>query len=226
MHFLIIAVLSLFLCIVYASPLHHDSDAISISRREPGLLFNVFHHHRKSHGCKTVKGSISKSLAHLANHTEGSTSYVVYYDVSGGFGGQSAVLKKLSTPKSGKNGKKAALKFVETQVSNLCAVNQLLNWGVQKGAGKQGDTYYVMMRKMGVPGEETGLDSDSIKKLQGDAVKRYHTKYHLEIQNPSSSNFAYYNSSKGTWQAEVIDWERAKLDTGAHLPQTPKPQEI
>jgi len=150
----------------------------------------------------------------------------VYYDVSGGFGGQSAVLKKLSTPKSGKRGKKAALKFVETQVSNLCAVNQLLNWGIQKGEGKQGDTYYVMMRKMGVPEGKTGLDSDSLKKLQSDAVKRYHTKYHLEIQNPSPLNFAYNNPSNGTWKAEVIDWERAKLDIGAHLLGAPKPQEL
>jgi len=225
----IVAAFSLLVCTVYATPVYRD-DAVQIFKREPELeargikefFDNLFHPAPK---CKATKGSIKDALGHLKNETDGPTSNIKYFDIDGGFKGTPAVLTKFTMPTTGKNGKKTAEKFVTNHVEAMCQVNQFLNWGVQKGKGKDGDTYYVVARKMGSSAKKTGLDSDGIKKLQKEALERYHKSYHLDIKNDTSTKYVY-RTVNGKWNAEIIDTTKAKLDKGAKLPKVPKPQSV
>ncbi|KAM6494055.1 hypothetical protein JOM56_010416 [Amanita muscaria] len=232
MHPFTIAALSLLACTVYASPVYHD-DAIQIFKRQPdfeleergikSFFENLFHPAPK---CHATKGSIKDSLGHLKNETDGHTSTIKHYDIDGGFKGQPAILTKITMPTTGKSGKKTAEKFVNDKVEHMCQVNQFLNWGVQKGKGKEGDTYYVVTRKMGSSAKKTGLNDDSIHKLQKEALERYHKSYHLDIQNSTSTKYVY-RTVNGHWNAEIVDGTtKAKLDKGAKLPKAPKPQSL
>ncbi|KIL54196.1 hypothetical protein M378DRAFT_28794 [Amanita muscaria Koide BX008] len=229
MHPFIVAAFSLLICTVYASPVYRD-DTIEILKREPEVWHGfvargIKELFQSGHKCHVTKGSVKDTLGHLTNQTDGYSSTIKHYDIAGGYGGLPAVLKRFSMPKTGKSGKQAAEKFVKNQVEHLCQVNQFLNWGVDRGEGKEGDTYYVVTRKMGMPARKTGLNDDSIKKLQKEAITRYHNDYHVDIQNLRSSNFVY-RTLNGNWNAEVIDTSMAKLDKGAKLPEAPEPQSI
>ncbi len=94
------------------------------------------------------------------------------YDLKEKYNGHHAVVKvidKVQTITAGN---------VHQEAHNLHHVGQLLGWGHDTNNGK--DTHYLIMKKMGVPAHQTGLDDPEIQKLNDAARIRYEEQYGME----------------------------------------------
>lgn len=104
-----------------------------------------------------------------SRHYQGSNSVAVY-DLTRQVRGRDAVVKIIDQ----KDLNRDASNNIKVEIANLQQVKQLLGWARKK------NLYYIVMRKMGVPFEELGLDDDETLETQKtEAEQRYKDLYHM-----------------------------------------------
>jgi len=108
----------------------------------------------------------------------------------------------------------AAVNKIPNEVAGLSQVKQLFGWGRRTSPNFD----YVLMKNMGVPLSQTGLDATKdaafIQKKKTEALQRYETEFHLKHGDPAGNgNYLWYinedipaTDPEARFTVEVIDW--------------------
>ncbi|KAF8627851.1 hypothetical protein AX15_004208 [Amanita polypyramis BW_CC] len=123
------------------------------------------------------------------------------YKLNHHFNGQSAVIKEIILFGEGHK------RIVQTEIHNLWLVNQFLAHGYDVRGSEE--VHYIVMKYMGVKGEETGLPDNELAPLRKDADERYRKNYGVIQINNNKENYVYREVTPGRLEAEIVDWAYA-----------------